>query len=173
MCTWVPPGTIVKYHQGIVEKTEYWSPSYKEEVYTNRKLNKKQSDELQDSLGQILITAIKRQSSNADNLLIPLSGGLDSRYVAALYHQIGQRNVQTYTMGPEESEDQRYASQVAAQLGFQHFKLKIVPEKTWDVAGTFSYIADGMSSINTTLQNFQPFEHFAGKKTNHLSLPNV
>lgn len=160
----VPPGTVVKYHQGIVEKMEYWSPSYKEEVYTNRKLNKKQSDELQDSLGQILITAIKRQSSNADNLLIPLSGGLDSRYVAALYHQIGQRNVQTYTMGPEESEDQRYASQVAAQLGFQHFKLKIVPEKTWDVAGTFSYIADGMSSINTTLQNFQPFEHFAGKK---------
>ncbi len=160
----VPPATVVKYGQGVIEKLEYWTYPYSEEVYRKHTLTKKESNELQDKLGQILITATRRQSSHIDKFLLPLSGGLDSRYVAALYHYTGQRNLMTFTMGPDESEDQRYASQVATHLGFPHFKFDINPEKTWEAASKFSYIADGMSSINTTLQNFQPFEYFSDKK---------
>ncbi len=160
----VPPATIVKYKQNSIEKSAYWVYPYSENAYHQQKISKKKSDELQEELGQILITATQQQSSHSGEILLPLSGGLDSRYVAALYHHNGARNLSTYTMGPNDSEDQVYATQVANMLGFPHSKFDIKPERTWDDAIQFSYVSDSMSSISGPLHNFEPLEHFSDTK---------
>ncbi len=160
----VAPATILKYSQNKLELIEYWSLSYSEDVYYKQRIRTQESDEIQYTLGQVLIRASKRQSANAEQILVPLSGGLDSRYVAALYHHNGARNLSTFTMGPEESEDQRYGSQVASVLDFPHVKFDIRPENTWEAASKFSYYSDAMSSISAPLQNFEPLGYFSNKK---------
>lgn len=160
----VPPASIIKYGQNRLEKTEYWSYPYLEEVYSKQSINKTKSNALQDTLEHTLIRAAQRQSANTDKILVPLSGGLDSRYVAALYHHIGGRNLMTFTMGPDDSEDQMYGRQVAHALAFQHFKFNVQPEKIWDDASRFSYYSDSMSYLSGPLQIFGPLEYFSGKK---------
>lgn len=159
----VPPGTIIKYNQNNLEEISYWSFPYSDEVYRKQSIDKRSTDQLRDSLEQILIHASKRQSTNADKILVPLSGGLDSRYVAALYHHNGYRTIQTFTMGPEDSEDQRYGSQVARELDFPHTKFDIQPEPTWEAASSFSYYSDGMAMISGPLQIFEPLNYFSNK----------
>jgi hypothetical protein len=159
----VPPGTIIKYNQNKVEEIAYWTFPYSEEVYRKQGIHKRTSDEFQNRLEQILINASKRQSANADKILVPLSGGLDSRYVAALYHYNGLRNVQTFTMGPDESEDQQYGGEVARTLHFPHTKFDVQPETTWEAANRFSYYSDAMSMISGPLQIFEPLHYFSNK----------
>ncbi len=159
----LPPATILKYNQNTFQKTEYWSYSYTEDVYCKQSIRKQKDNELREKLEQILIQASQRQSGNANKILLPLSGGLDSRYVAALYHRIGLRNLLSFTMGPDESEDQLYGEQVARALEFPHFKFDIHPEKVWDAASRFSYYSDAMSFISGPLQIFEPLNYFSDK----------
>ena len=156
----VPPASIIEFSDGTIKKREYWKAPYHEEVYQKQSIQRKTDKELQEKLSQVLVTATQRQSSSVEKIILPLSGGLDSRYVAALYHHIGKQSIPTFTMGPDESDDQRYATQVATQLGFPHSKFDINPLKTWEAAKTFSFVSDGMSYISGPLQNFEPFEHF-------------
>jgi asparagine synthetase B (glutamine-hydrolysing) len=160
----VPAASIVRYNGAVCETSRYWTYPYSEDIYRKRSATKKEDSELQEQLGQILITAAKRQSSHADQILLSLSGGIDSRYVAALYHHIGLRNLPNFTMGPDDNEDQKYATEVANVLDFPHYKFDIKPERIWEDGRRFSYVADGMSLLSGPLQNFEPLEYFADKK---------
>lgn len=160
----LPPATILTYHNNTITQTQYWTHPYSEETYHPQKINTKKSKELSEQLRQILINATQKQSTHADKFLLPLSGGLDSRYIAALYHHIGKQNLTTFTMGPDESEDQQYGSQVAHALGFSHTKFEINPQKIWEAARKFSYMADGMSFLSGPIQILEPLEHFSNTK---------
>lgn len=160
----VPPATILEFSDGIIKKREYWVAPYHEEVYQKQTIQKKTKRDLQEKLSQILITAAQRQSSDTEKMVLPLSGGLDSRYVAALYYHIGKRNIPTFTMGPDESDDQRYATRIASLLEYPHTKFEIKPNPIWEAAKTFSFVSDGMSYISGPIQIFKPLEHFFGNK---------
>ena len=160
----VPAGSIVHYDGRAIDITQYWTYPYSEDIYRKRTAARKEDLEFQEQLAQVLTLAAKRQSSHADQILLSLSGGIDSRYVAALYHHIGLRGLPNFTMGPDDNEDQKYATQVASVLGFPHYKFAIKPERIWEDGRRFSYVADGMSLISGPLQNFEPLEHFADKK---------
>jgi len=160
----VPPATVVKYNKKGITTTEYWTYPYDEAVYKPGKIDSRKSESLQEQLGDLLSKAAREQSGSPDTLLLPLSGGLDSRYVAALLHQAGMRNLPTFTMGPEGSEDQEYASAVASALDFSHRQFAIKPERIWEDASRFSYLSDGMSLIHGALQIFEPLEQFSQSK---------
>lgn len=161
----LPPAAVLTFDGKEVHLQEYWTYPYTESTYSNRPIEKNKANELDETLGDILIRAAKRQTSNPQEILLPLSGGLDSRYVAALYHHNGLRDLTTFTMGPDESGDQRYASQVATALGFQHNRFDIDPLKLWKSAEKFSYLADGMSLLSGPIQIFEPIEHFTKTKS--------
>lgn len=160
----LPPATLLTYHNYTVTHTQYWTHPYSEETYVPQKISTKKGNELSEQLKQRLINATRKQSTHADKFLLPLSGGLDSRYVAALYHHIGKQNLATFTMGPDESEDQQYGSQVARILGFSHKRFTIDPQKIWEAARKFSYMADGMSYLSGPIQIIEPLEHFSTTK---------
>ncbi|MDU3134369.1 MAG: asparagine synthase-related protein [Winkia neuii] len=65
---------------------------------------------LEESLGRVLNQAGSRQ------LVIPLSGGLDSRLMAAFLKQLGAPNVLTFTYGKEGSKEGQISHSVAADL---------------------------------------------------------
>jgi hypothetical protein len=160
----IPPGSYIKYSAKGLEEVQYWDYPYFEETYFPGRIRKRESNNLQDELAHIMRNAAKRMGNNSQDILLSLSGGLDSRYVAALYHQAGMRNMTAFTMGPEASEDQMYAKEVARRLGFNHYPFAINPEKVWQDAAIFSFVSDGMSMIHGPLQNFEPMQFFYGEK---------
>lgn len=82
------------------------------------------ADELAEALHAHLTTALKRQLRGVDKLLLPLSGGLDSRTMAELLQQSGfSGEVQTYSFGQTSSRDRRYGQAIAKKLGYPHLSL--------------------------------------------------
>ena len=62
------------------------------------------------------------QSARNSPLLIPLSGGYDSRFIAAMLKQLGYESVICFTYGRPESGEVAISRQVARQLGYPwHF----------------------------------------------------
>ncbi len=53
-------------------------------------------------------------------VVIPLSGGLDSRFIAAMVKKMGYSNVLCYTYGKQESFEVAISKKVAEQLGFAY-----------------------------------------------------
>jgi asparagine synthase (glutamine-hydrolysing) len=96
--------------------------------------------------------------NNRDSLLFSLSGGLDSRYVVAFARQFGVNPVLAYTIGPDNSEDQIYARQVADILDIKQRSYVAAPDTLWKDACRFSYFSDGMSTIQGPILSLSMLE---------------
>lgn len=90
----------------------------------------------EDSLSEfndLLVGSFKKRSRRGQNLIIPLSGGLDSRCMAGLSHKMGFEP-EYFSYGNKGCPDLRIAPQIASALGK---KTKILPntkdylEKRW------------------------------------------
>jgi hypothetical protein len=78
-------------------------------------------DELAEALHAHLSTALRRQLRGADKILLPISGGLDSRTMAGLLEQSGfDGEVLAYSYGQATSRDVRYGRAIARKLGYRH-----------------------------------------------------
>lgn len=78
-------------------------------------------DELAEAFHAHLLAAVRRQIRQYKNLLIPITGGLDSRTLAGLVAQSGYTGgVQTYSLGQRSARDVRYGRRLAKVLGFPH-----------------------------------------------------
>lgn len=81
-------------------------------------------DELAEALHAHLKTALKRQLRGIAKIVLPLSGGLDSRTLAELLHQSGfTGDVQAYSFGQASSRDRRYGRAIARALGYPHISI--------------------------------------------------
>lgn len=77
--------------------------------------------ELAKQLHDHLRTALKRQLRGVQKILLPLSGGLDSRTMAGLLAQSGfSGEVLAYSYGQPSSRDVRYGRAIARKLGYRH-----------------------------------------------------
>ncbi len=160
----VSSGTYMEITDKGIREIKYWDFPYLEEIYFQRRISKSENNRLQEELHFIMMKAIQRMSKDPNDILFSLSGGLDSRYVAALYYELGLKNMTAFTMGPNESEDQIYAKEVSGVLGIDHYPFPINPAKIWENARQFAYISDSMSFIHGPLQNFEPLQFFSNRK---------
>lgn len=76
---------------------------------------------LDSAVSRMLETTAGRQ------LLIPLSGGLDSRLLAVWLHRLGAENVTTFTYGRPESRETQISRQVARALELPWFSIDLDP----------------------------------------------
>lgn len=67
---------------------------------------------------KVLNTVFKRVINSVENrqVVVPLSGGYDSRLVLAMLHKMGVKNILCYTVGKHNPSEQGIAKQVAAAL---------------------------------------------------------
>jgi asparagine synthase (glutamine-hydrolysing) len=161
----LPEASYLIYRKGKVSIHKYWNlPEFKE-AYQLKRPAKKVVQNLADELSTIISRAMKRNfTKNKDSILLSLSGGLDSRYVAAFAAMYEVSPLVSFTMGPDTSADQIYSKIVAQKLGIQHYPFEIKPYRIWEDARKFSYISDYMSPIYGPIQGFEPLESFFGSK---------
>ena len=107
-----PPGTVMTKTPDRVEWQTYWVWDYPAEQGLS-------TDEWGRRAGATLVEAVRRQAGNGRTIGVTLSGGLDSRCVAAAAVQAGI-SPQTFTWGEDRCYDRLYATKIADTLGIEH-----------------------------------------------------
>ena len=96
-------------------------------TYNTFKLNNLKIENTSDILENIyhyFYEAVKKRVENTDRpVACLLSGGLDSSIVAALVNKIYDKQLETYSIGLEDSEDLKYARIVAEFLNTKHTEI--------------------------------------------------
>lgn len=80
--------------------------------------------ELAEALHRHLTRALKRRLHKVEKVLLPISGGLDSRTMAGLLAQSDYSGeVLAYSYGQSSSRDARYGRAIARKLGYRHIHI--------------------------------------------------
>ncbi|MCI0564862.1 MAG: asparagine synthase-related protein, partial [Nitrososphaera sp.] len=84
-------------------------------------------------LDRVSIAAVERLAhwAGGRTIVIPLSGGYDSRLLAVLLKQIGYDSVLTYTYGRSKSAEVKMAKEVARSLGLECNFVEYTHEAWW------------------------------------------
>lgn len=119
----------------------YWQYLYEEDASSNW-------DAAVERSGSALRTAVARCVRNGDtlpSLAVPLSGGLDSRFVLDLAHQQGFQPY-AYTWGTNDCRDIRYAQDTARRLGCPHTTYLFQPNYLITMAERGVWLTEGHAS---------------------------
>ncbi len=94
-------------------------------VHTRSDENALTKEQIFRKLEEVTTAFTKRliQSANGKTLVIPLSGGYDSRYIVTSLKQQGYNNVICYSYGAEHSFELDISKKVANKLGYQYYSV--------------------------------------------------
>lgn len=134
----VPPASILTVRDGSLRVTRY-----EELTFSHSQTSPRSLDEATDSLHAAFLAAGAEQMGTGERFHIPLSGGLDSRIVAALARRFTSE-VMTYSMGDADSTDLRLAPQVAQALGLPNQAWQVSPDEWVQSVEDAVYLTDGM-----------------------------
>jgi asparagine synthase (glutamine-hydrolysing) len=119
-------------------------------------------EKISDTIFQRLINSVNNRM-----VVVPLSGGYDSRYIAVMLKKLGYENVVCYTYGRPDSHEVLTSKRVAEQLGYKWIFVKY-DSKTWNSILSkkgkefFSY-SHNYSSL-PHIQEFIAIEHLTQNK---------
>ncbi|MEM9507434.1 MAG: asparagine synthase-related protein [Cyanobacteria bacterium P01_E01_bin.35] len=110
-------------------------------------------DHLQDELEAIFQRCFHRLASqlNGEPIFIPLSGGLDSRLVAAMLKKVGYDNVICFSYGRYGNAESKISEAVAQSLGYRWEYVEYTPQmwQKWlqreQMKSFWHYCANGIS----------------------------
>ncbi len=107
------------------------SKFYSNHLHSNFTTSKE--EELFKELEIVSTNIFKRVVKSARNkmIVVPLSGGYDSRYILAMLKKEGYENVVCYTYGREDSFEVRISREVASKLGYTWYFIKY-DKTSWD-----------------------------------------
>lgn len=96
-------------------------------------------------------------------IVIPLSGGFDSRLIACLCKKMGKTNVICYTYGRKNSFEVQISKQVANKLGYKWFFIEYTEKMMVDIMNTDGYknffrFAGNLSTLPHTQDFFAVYE---------------
>ncbi len=125
----LPAAHIMAVENGKINIRRYWNLSFNKNGHTPSL--EKAASELRD----LLSDAVRMRLVADVPLGILLSGGIDSSTVAAFAIQHATETVKTFSIGfTEDSFDEsRYAREVAAHLGTDHYEEMLSAEKAGDL----------------------------------------
>lgn len=98
--------------------TRYWRyiPNIKKAVKTGAEFVKKIDDAFLSSMHHLV------ESVGDKRIVVPLSGGYDSRLIVNYLYKLGARNVMCYTYGVKGNGESRCSKEIAAKLDYEwHF----------------------------------------------------
>lgn len=103
-------------------------------------------NELLNSFGNVLTNIFTRiaRIAKGRQLVIPLSGGYDSRYIALMLKHMGYNNIVTYTYGKVGGEEAKISQYIAQKLGLPWYFVEYTADR-WK----------SMYSSNTIKQFYQ------------------
>ncbi|MDX1594642.1 MAG: N-acetylglutaminylglutamine amidotransferase, partial [Gammaproteobacteria bacterium] len=140
----VPPGCLLRLGpDGTGEPEPYWELNYGPAEGDEDK----ELVDWQQEVGAALRTAVRRRQIADVPVGVLLSGGLDSSLIVGLLAEMGQRDLQTFSVGFEavggESGDEfEYSDIVAGEFGTDHHRIRV---PTSELLGTLGECVDAMS----------------------------
>ena len=125
----LPAAHIMTVENGEIKTRRYWNLTFSKNGHTPS------IDKAATQLRDLLSDAVRMRLVADVPLGILLSGGVDSSAVAAFATQHATETVKTFSIGfSEDSFDEtRYARQVAAHLGTDHYEEMLSAEKAGDL----------------------------------------
>lgn len=144
----VKPSHFVVFDDGSCREIEYWSYCTKTGCEIDCSL---------EHLDFIFESSFRRMLTSIGNrqVVVPLSGGLDSRLIVCMLKRLGYENVVCYTVGRPENAEYLTAKKVAEKLGYRYY---FVDNTSADFVPA-DYFNDA---------NFQNYCHFIGNLGNFL-----
>ena len=140
----LPPASIAIVQDGTFSIRKYWDYSFYEEG--DPKLSE---DEYIDALAQKLTTAVKKRVNGVNRLSLPLSGGLDSRTMAAVLYRLNSVDyIKAYSYGHRHCYDVRFGKKIAKKLGFPHETIEITPDFINKHTKIFIYLDEAMAACD-------------------------
>lgn len=133
-----PPGTFLALSRDGAEWLPYWTPTFTGADEATARPPERWLDEASDLFEQAVLRCLDGP------VVVPLSGGTDSRTVAAF---AGRHDFPVFTFGDEDSQDVVYARRVAARLGLEHHVFTLPPDYISRYAGLVAQWGEGMVSI--------------------------
>jgi asparagine synthase (glutamine-hydrolysing) len=144
------PATILTVEQSGSRKRRYWSYKYQENAPA---LDQPTYFTL---FGTLLDRAVERCMAGSRRVGILLSGGYDSRSVAAAIRK-HYLPIPAFTFGHAESRDVRFAAQLSARLGLDHAALTDRGPYLYRYCSSIVWRTEGMLPFaNTTSIRFHP-----------------
>jgi len=129
----LPAAHLLILEKGEIRTRRYWNLSFHKNGSTPT------IKEASEHLKKLLADSVRMRLVSDVPLGILLSGGVDSSTVAAFATQFSTEKVKTFSIGFEEDsfDESKFARQVAAHLGTEHYEDKLSVEKA---AGLISEI---------------------------------
>lgn len=136
----MPPASTAIWSKGKILFERYWNINYREEYDTSLT-----EEYYVDTLVNLWLKAIEKRTRGKHRFGIFLSGGLDSRVVAA---SVAERRcpIHTFTYGITGGDEAKIAEQVAEKLGAQHRFLELKSDCLISFAERGVFLTDGMDN---------------------------
>ncbi|HUW84352.1 MAG TPA: asparagine synthase-related protein [Phycisphaerae bacterium] len=148
----VPPGSVVSIECGHATVRRYRRIQYGASASQTPNLNR-----CAEQMNDRFLTAVRDQTAQPGCYALPLSGGLDSRCIAAALHRCG-RQVQTLTIGSDGAADLTLADIVAKRLGFAHHAWTVSPRDF------LAWVEEGVRLTDGTLGAFDTHILFVARR---------
>ena len=146
----LPAAHFLTVENGEVKTRRYWNLSFHKNGSTPS------IKEASGQLKELLADAVRMRLVADVPLGILLSGGVDSSTVAAFATQFSTEKVKTFSIGFEEDsfDESKYARQVAAHLGTEHYEDKLSVERAADLITEIGTWLDEPMSDGSLLPTF-------------------
>lgn len=131
----LPAATRLTLVQDRAETRHYWQYVYEED-------RSSKWDESVERVGKALMLSVGRCVSRATTIAVPLSGGLDSRFVLDIACQHDVRAT-AYTWGVDGCRDLLYAHATAKRLGCPHEQFVFEPDYLERLAELGVWLTEG------------------------------
>jgi len=141
------PGSTLTLQDGNLRVQKYWSLTFAQEG------QKHSEQEYAEQLASAIKEGVTANLEGGFQFGLPLSGGLDSRTIAACIPK-EQYPVLVYTWGLPDSAEVRTARKVTDKLGLEQHNMQRTPEQFVEHFHEAVMMTDGMIPANLPLANF-------------------
>jgi asparagine synthase (glutamine-hydrolysing) len=137
----LPPASVFTYDGKDISIDEYWNFNYKPDYGISQ-------DEMVVKLVQTFKKAVGIRMRGNLRYGVALSGGLDSRVIAAAIPNNQQHSVIAFTYGIPDCNDIKIARLVAEKTGLNHLVMELDADELISYAEEVVYLSDGMDLIS-------------------------
>jgi asparagine synthase (glutamine-hydrolysing) len=161
------------YFCEIVFLRNKWNVKKQEEYFNYKKDTTftEDIDELLKKTDEIFLSVFKQliQYANGDKIIVPLSGGLDSRLIVYMLHRLKYKNVLCFTYGKPGNWESEISKQVAERCGYEW---KMIPYSR-DMWNSFikSNEAQQYFEYGSDLSSLALFQDFSAVKELKKTIP--
>jgi len=134
----MPPASIIKWSKGKISQKRYWDLQYKEEYDPDLT-----EEYYVNTLVKLWRKAAKRRTKGKHRFGVFLSGGIDSRAIAAGVAD-AHNPIHAFTYGVKGTDELTIAKKVVEKLGIEHEFIELRSDYLTSFAEKGVYLTDGM-----------------------------